>query len=448
MSNMIDALQSQVGLAILGFSMVGVFTALILTRKASVLTALVLVPAVFGVIGGFGADLGSMSIDGVRQIAPTVVMITFAVLYFSLMLDAGLFEPLVDAIVGLTGEDPVRIAFGTAVLGLIVAFSGDGISTGLIMIAAFLPLYRRVGMSAAVLGGIVFIAVAVQNLSPWGGPVPRASAALGVDPAQIYLSLLPVVFVGGLALIASAWRLGRREQVRIRAGRAAFADLEGVDGEAQGFVRDPSARRPDRFWVNLVLTILLLAGLIVGVAPPVILFPIAAAIALLVNYPSLSEQRRRLESHADNLASFILLFFAAGIFTGILSGTGMIEAMAAVAIDALPDNVGRALGPITAVLSMPLTYFMPNDAFFFGALPVVAETSQAFGLTSQQVAAASVLGQPVHVFSPLLPSLYVFCSLLGVDVGRFLRFSLPWAILVSLAMIVTALAFGVVPILA
>lgn len=448
MATLIEALQSQVGLAILGFSMVGVFTALILSRRASVLTALILVPVVFGLLGGFGADLGRMSIEGLRQIAPTVVMISFAVLYFSLMLDAGLFEPLVDVIVGLTGEDPVRIGVGTAVLGLIVAFSGDGISTGLIMIAAFLPLYRRVGMSAGVLGCIVFISVAVQNLSPWGGPVPRAAAALGTDPARIYLSMLPVVAVGGLALIATAWWLGRRERARLATGGPAFADLPIVEGEASGFVRDPEARRPGRFWINLVLTLALLTALMSGIAPPVILFPIAAALALLINYPSLAEQRARLESHADNLASFILLFFAAGIFTGILSGTGMIEAMAAVAVDALPDDVGRALAPITALLSMPMTYFMPNDAFFFGALPVIAGTSAAFGLTAQQIAAASVLGQPVHVFSPLLPSLYVFCALLGVDVGRFLRFSVPWAVVVSLCMIAAALAFGVIPVLA
>lgn len=446
--SLVEALRSETGLAILGFAMVGTFTALILTRRASVLTALVLTPVAFGLVGGFGAELGRMSIEGVRQIAPTVAMIAFAVLYFSLMLDAGLFEPLVRAILGLTREDPVRVALGTAVLALIVAFSGDGISTGLILIAAFLPLYRRLKMSPAVLGCLIFIAVAVQNLSPWGGPTPRAAAALGSDPAHIYLSLLPAVVAGACATVGVAWLLGRHERRRLSAGRAAFADLEVIEGDAHGFIPDETARRPKRFAVNLILTVSLLLALISGLAPPMLLFPIAAALALLVNYPSLADQRQRLESHADNLVSFILLFFAAGVFTGILNGTGMIEAMAAVAVEALPDGVGRAMGPITALLSMPLTYFMPNDAFFFGALPVIAETSSAFGLTHQQVAAASVLGQPVHVFSPLLPSLYVFASLLGVDVGRFLRSSVPWAVLVSLVMTLTALLTGAIPFLA
>ena len=42
-----------------------------------------------------------MIVDGIQQIAPTVIMLTFAVLYFGIMIDAGLFDPLVRRVARL-----------------------------------------------------------------------------------------------------------------------------------------------------------------------------------------------------------------------------------------------------------------------------------------------------------------------------------------------------------
>ena len=49
--------------------MVITFMFLIMTKRLSVLTALILIPIIFGLIGGFGARLGPMMLDGVRAIA-------------------------------------------------------------------------------------------------------------------------------------------------------------------------------------------------------------------------------------------------------------------------------------------------------------------------------------------------------------------------------------------
>lgn len=423
--------------------MIGVFSLLVMTRRVSALAAMILTPVAFALFAGMGDQLGAMAVEGLKQLVPIIVMITFAVLYFSLMLDAGLFDPLVSRTIALTRDDPVRIAIGTALLGLIIAFSGDGISTGLIMILAFLPVYRRVGMDAALLGTLVAIAIAVQNLSPWGGPLPRAAAVLQVDPMTIYLPLLPVLGLGAVALVVVAYILGKREAVRLQERKIVPTEV-GV--ETVGFERDVDALRPEKFWLNAVLTIFLILGLITGITQPLILFPVAAAIAMLINYPSLSAQRARLARHADNIATFVLLFFAAGIFTGILDGSGMIKAMADVSVAVIPAGIGQSIALLAATLSVPMTYFLPNDAFFFGALPVLAETGRAFGISPEIMAAASILGQPVHVFSPILPSLYFFCAMLDVDVGRFLRFGLPWAMAVSVVMIGAAIALGIVPV--
>ena len=63
-------------------------------------------------------------------------MITFAVLYFCLMVEAGLFDPAVARILRWAKGDPMRITVGTAVLTLLVALDGDGASTFLITVSA------------------------------------------------------------------------------------------------------------------------------------------------------------------------------------------------------------------------------------------------------------------------------------------------------------------------
>ncbi|MBK0296907.1 NADP-dependent isocitrate dehydrogenase, partial [Bacillus sp. S34] len=63
----------------------------------------------------------------------------------------------------------------------------------------------------------------------------------------------------------------------------------------------------------------------------------------------------------------------------------------------IPDSMGPYLAGITGLLSMPLTFFMSNDAFYFGILPVLSESAASFGITPAEMARASVVGQPVHM---------------------------------------------------
>ncbi|MCW5758408.1 MAG: citrate transporter, partial [Phenylobacterium sp.] len=126
--------------AVLGAAMVATFMTLIMTRRMSAVAALLAVPIAFGLLAGEGAGLGRMILEGVGQVAPTALFLGFAVLYFALMMDAGLFAPLVRGVLRVVGRDPLRISLGTAVLATLVSLNGDGTSTALIVITAFLPV--------------------------------------------------------------------------------------------------------------------------------------------------------------------------------------------------------------------------------------------------------------------------------------------------------------------
>jgi CitMHS family citrate-Mg2+:H+ or citrate-Ca2+:H+ symporter len=188
-----------------------------------------------------------------------------------------------------------------------------------------------------------------------------------------------------------------------------------------------------------------MAGLLLAVAPLPVLFMIGFAVALIINYPRLEQQRERIASHGGNVIAVVSLIFAAGVFTGILSGTGMVEAMSGSLLSVIPDGWGRFLAPITALVSMPFTFFISNDAFYFGVLPIVSEAAGTYGVAPLEMARASLIGQPVHLLSPLVPSTYLLVGLAGVEFGDHQRFTIKWAVAISLLLLAVALASGAFP---
>ncbi len=423
-------------LALLGFLMVATFMTLIMTKRMTPLVALIVIPTLFGLIAGQAAGLGAMMIDGIKNLAPTGVMLLFAILFFSTMTDTGLFDPLVGRLIRLVHGDPTRILLGTVVLCALVSLDGDGSTTYIITIAALLPLYKRYGMNRLYLCCLLMATSGVMNLTPWGGPTARAASALKLDPATLFLPLIPGMIAGLASLLALAVWFGRKERARIGAVEARDED---VDFTGMAVSQYPEARRPKLIWFNALLVVTLLTLLVWGVLPLSVLMMIAFAIAMIVNYPGVAEQKERIAAHAGNVLSVVSLIFAAGIFTGILGGTGMVEAMSKEVVGMIPPAMGPYMAPITAALSLPFTFFISNDAFYFGMLPILAEAGAHYGVSPTAIARASLMGQPVHLLSPLVPSTYLLVSLCGIDLADHQRFTLLPAIMVCVVMTLVGL---------
>ena len=431
-------------LTLLAFGMVIVFMTLIMTRKMAPLTALILVPIAFGILGGFAPQLGKMMLDGVVKLAPTGIMLTFAILYFAIMIDAGLFEPVVSTLVRIVDRDPVKVVVGTAVLALIVSLDGDGSTTYMITAAAMLPLYRKLGIRPLVLACVTMMAGGVMNILPWGGPTARAAAALSVDASDLFVPMIPSMLVAATWVLYVAYRLGANERTRIASeGVRQFTEETALSDSGNDGVAD--TRRPKLIWVNALLTIVLMAALVKGLMPLPILFMIGFAIAIMINYPSVAEQKHLLATHAANVMAVSSLIFAAGIFTGILSGTKMVDAMADSVVHIVPPSLGPYMTIVTGLLSIPFTFFVSNDAFYYGILPILAKAGAVYGFSAAEMGRASLIGQPVHLLSPLVPSTYLLVGLVGVDFDAHQRFTLKWAFFTALVLLGVALATTVIP---
>jgi CitMHS family citrate-Mg2+:H+ or citrate-Ca2+:H+ symporter len=417
-----------VTLTLLAYAMVFVFMTLIMTKRLSPMTALILVPIAFGIIAGFAPELGEMMVAGITKLAPTGVMLMFAILYFGVMIDAGLFEPFVQRLVRLVHGDPVKVVVGTAALALLVSLDG---------------------MRPLILACVTMLSSGVMNILPWGGPTARAASALSIDVSTVFVPMIPSMVVGIVWVLYVASRLGLRERRRLALAAtdpstsAHVLEEELVNPDYQP---DTEHRRPDRLVLNAALTLVLLLALIMAVLPLPVLFMVGYAIAVMLNYPSIDEQKALLSRHAGNALAVVGLIFAAGVFTGILSGTKMVDAMAASVIDIVPDALGPYLAIVTGVLSVPFTFLISNDAFYFGVLPILAKAGEVYGITAAEMARASLVGQPVHLLSPLVPSTFLLVGLAGVDFDDHQRYTLRWALVTALVLLLVGLVTTVIPV--
>lgn len=421
-------------LSLVALSMILIFMIAIMTKRLSAMVALVLVPIIFALLLGHAPDIGSYMIDGIKALAPTGIMLIFAILFFGTMIDAGLFRPVVSAVVAIVGSDPVRIAIGTVVLAFLVGLDGDGTTTYMITIAAMLPIYRRLGLDVRILACLAMMTSAVSNTLPWGGPTARAATALNLDAGVLFRLALPAMLLTLAWVLILAFWFGRRERIRLshkpRHALRAEQSIASLESE-----REPWTLR---HWFNLSLTLALLVFLILGLLPLPVLFVIAFCIALAVNHPRPSEQSQLIANHAGNALNVGGLVFAAGIFTGILNGTGMVASISNDVVSIIPPSLGLYFGAIIAAVSIPLTYLVSNDAFYFGTLPILAHAAGRYGFSPEQSALASLVGQQFHLLSPLVPSTYLLVGLVNIDIGEHLRFTAKWA-LVSCVVFFSAL---------
>lgn len=431
-------------LAALGLLTIVALSAAILSKKMSPLAALIVFPFCAALLGGFGLKSGAFAIKGIQSIAPVAAMFIFAILYFGVMSDAGLLDPIIKRILRAVGQRPARVVLGTALLAAVVHLDGSGAITFLITVPAMLPLYERLQMDKRVLACVTAMAAGVNNMLPWGGPTLRAAAALQLPVTTVFNPLLRVQLVGLCFVFAASWWLGKREEKRL----SLTAQADGAFAYVRHLSETEKAlRRPRNFWLNLLLTGLVMGVLLSGKLEPAIIFMLGTVVALWLNYPDVQAQRERVDAHAKAALMMASVLLAAGVFTGILKETGMLTAMAKAAVAHLPAQLTPHIPVVLGLLAMPLSLLFDPDSFYFGVLPVVAEAVKLFGIPPVQIAQAALLGQMTTGFpvSPLTPSTFLLVGLTGLELGEHQKFTVPFLFAASVVMTGAAIVFKLFP---
>ncbi|MBW7968412.1 citrate:proton symporter [Bradyrhizobium sp. BR 10289] len=432
-------------LALLGVATIAVLLLVIMTKRMSPLIALILIPLAACLIGGFGWDTSKFIVGGLQSLAPVVGMFVFAILFFGVVTDAGMLDPIIDRILRTVGTRPTRIVMGTTLLALLIHLDGSGAVTFLITIPAMLPLYDRLGIDRRILACAASLAAGV-NFLPWTGPMIRAAASLKLPIPEIFNPLVPVQLAGIVFIFAVSYWLGRREEKRLGLQAGASVDVQAQRTLSEAELK---LRRPRNFWINIVLTVIVLGTMVAlgDKLAPAIVFMIGTCLALLINYPNVDDQRRRVDAHARAALLMASILLAAGVFTGIMQGSGMLKAMAQDAVGFVPAGAAKFMPVVLGVVAMPLSLLFDPDSFYFGVLPVLAEVGGQLGVPKVQLAQAALLGQMTTGFpvSPLTPATFLVVGLTGIDLADHQKFTIPFLFAASVVMTIACVCLGLFP---
>ncbi|MBA1274394.1 CitMHS family transporter [Stutzerimonas azotifigens] len=432
-------------LTALGFFMMLSIIGLILLRRISPMVAFTTIPVAICLLAGFSPpQIGEFIKNGLVTVAPTAALFLFAILYFGIMRDRGLFDPLVNFLIRRTGGKPLAVALVTVVITAVVHLDGVGAATFLLTIPALLPLYKRLNMSPTMLLLLVGTTAGVGNMVPWGGTTARAAATTGLDATELWLGLIPVQLVGfGCMLLIAAW-LGLRAQraIPVSLGAASSFDPDLAPPERREHALSPQGLR---YWLNVALTGAILACLFTGIFPLYACFMVGLGLALPLNFPSLNEQTERIKAHAADALQMVMVMMAAGVLLGVLSGSKMSDGMALALIDILPGGSAQYLHLVIGAFGVPLGMIFSPDAYYFALLPVIRDVATAAGVPLEAVARAMLIGENTgFAISPVVPSVYLALALAGVELRKHIAYTFFWAWGVSLVMLVFAMAIGAI----
>lgn len=433
-------------LALLGFAMIVVFMGLIMAKKLSPFTSLIIIPVIFGLLAGYGWDTLDYAMTGIKDVASTFAMMTFAILYFGIMLTAGMFDPMVDKVVSWCKGDPLKVLVGTAVLAAFVSLDGDGTTTVMICCTAMIPIYERLKIKKIYLATLIILQNCIMNLIPWGGPTARVMSVMNLDAGEILAPLVLGMVLSAVYVIGVSYYLGMKERKRLGVTAGAAAQAEKVELSEE----EAAWKRPKLILFNLLLTAAIIVSLVMGLASSAILFGVGTAIALVVNYPNQKVQRNVISSVAPDMINVVMMVLGAGVLMGILNGpedAGMSNAIAELLVSVIPESLGKYFAVFIAVISAPGTYLLNNDAFYYGVLPPLAATAEAYGFTDLNIGFASLMGQAFHFLSPLVPFIYLLMDKTEITLAQYQGYIFKWCIGIFVIFMAAGLMMGYLPIL-
>ena len=114
-------------LTIAGLAIIAVTVGLLIWGKVSPVVAMALVPTVGAIVLGFGVgDLQSFFSSGLDQVMNVVVMFIFAIIFFGILSDAGLFDPVIRRLILMTRGRVILVVIGTVLIGALAHLDGAG----------------------------------------------------------------------------------------------------------------------------------------------------------------------------------------------------------------------------------------------------------------------------------------------------------------------------------
>ena len=87
-------------LTIMGIIIIGSIVGLLIAKKISPVVGMILIPSIGALLLGYGIkDLVKFFNSGLESVMSVIIMFIFAIIFFGIMTDSGLFKPIVKRLI-------------------------------------------------------------------------------------------------------------------------------------------------------------------------------------------------------------------------------------------------------------------------------------------------------------------------------------------------------------
>lgn len=429
-------------ITVVGFILVIALLAVIIWGKTALAPVLISLPVIAALVCGFGPkDIIGFINRGLGNVLSVVVLFAFAILYFNMLNDIGMFDLMIQKIMKNMRNRVEIIMFVTAIVAAIAHLDGSGATTMIITIPAMLPIYKKMRLSPLLLLLIISISSGIMNMNPWCPPALTLASSIQADTALIMRSMLPVQLFGAALLIAFIFFIGRLERKKGGISDEQFAEIKkDVAKPVEIKVSTPV------LIFDVVLTIVLILAMLLAWAPPHVCFIIALTIVLLVNFKGSKAQTDAIRRHGGTAINMVLIMMAIGVLTGIMQNSGMFESMTKAILGLLPESLGIHLVFIVALVSPLLSIVLGNAATTTAIAPVLSGIVVNYGATITQLSVAVITGVSLAAnLSFVGAGPYLALGLADVEMRDHIKYSFKWVMLFNVIMSVFAAVIGVIP---
>lgn len=363
--------------------------------------------------------------DGINKVYKIAIMFIFAILFFGVLDDVGMFCPAINFIIKITGGNVVAVCVGTVFVTLIAHLDGSGATTFLIVIPPLIPIYKELKINPYLLFLLVASSAGLANMLPWGGPLGRIASVLGTDTTSLYYPLIKVQIVGVVCIVLMAFILGFREKLRLRNQRIVDLNLSLYPSEFQ--ISSQKLNEIKNLKINLTIAISTLFVIIFGILPPEFAFMIALCFILLINYKTPKERMERIKAHSAGAVMMGTILLGAGVYIGILDSSGMLKSIASALANFFPETLLPYLHIIAGFFGVPFELLLDTNGYYYSLFPVVAQIVEGYGVGGVEAGYAIMIGSIVGTFvSPFSPALWLGLGLAGLNMGKHIKYSLIW----------------------
>lgn len=427
----------------IGFLMLAVIVVLLLTNKTSIIPVFGIIPIIAALILGYGlGDIQGFMNDGFKSVLNTIILFSFAVMFFSLLSDVGMFDVIVNRVMKYLGNNVLAVLYVACFVTMISHLDGSGATTALVTIPTMLPIFKKMKMRPAAIVFVMSIMSGAMNITPWCASMLRVTSVTGLDAQELWRYLAPIqafAILGGLLLMIPIAKIEKKNGAGMTDEE--FAELkESLNKPAQVSVSKPV------LVFDLILTGVMVVGLLLGWFGTAIGFIVAFGLALIVNFKTTKEQGGKIKQYGGPAINMVMTIIAIGVLVGIMNGTGMIEGMTNAILAILPETLGKHLCFLVSLFVVPINTIIGSDNVYFALTPIMQSIVSAYGVTDMALATSIVVPCALAANVTLIgASPYLALGLADVTMGEHLKYSFKWIWLLAAACTVFGMIIGKLP---